>query len=117
MVVFADEVSRSLDPNFSDTEDELDTTATEDSSSGGDQRRKTGAAIQAAATKQEEAAVKRAKCGVTATVFLCLVSIICAVFFLTEQSDRRSFELAVSLHVLNCMLQWDHHRELTRTSQ
>ena len=52
--------------------------------------------VQNRLIKNEERAVKRAKIFVGTSVFLCVVAIVLAVYFLTTSSDTRSFELAVS---------------------
>jgi uncharacterized membrane protein YvbJ len=46
--------------------------------------------------QNEERAVKKAKYFVGFCVFLCLVAVVLAVYFLTAHSDQRSFDLAVS---------------------
>lgn len=56
--------------------------------------------IQAAIIKSEERAVRRAKCLVGASVLLCAVAVLLAVYFLNASSDQRSFELAVSIVVV-----------------
>ncbi len=52
--------------------------------------------IELAIIKSEERAVRKAKCLVGFSVLLCAIAVLLSVFFLTAQSDRRSFELAVS---------------------
>ena len=66
--------------------------------------------VQERLIKNEEKAVRRAKLFVGTSVFLCVVAIVLAVYFLTTSSDTRSFELAVS-----CLLRrWsENNRELS----
>ncbi len=92
-------LQKKMDVDHNDNRDASSTTSGDaESGTGGSRsaRSEDTGDIQEALIKSEEKAVRKAKCLVGFSVLLCAIAVLLSVFFLTAQSDRRSFELAVS---------------------